>query len=90
MTSPEQIEGYDLGESLSDGEVTCTGCWDNCEHDTSVDTRIPEGEPVYFTGGMTDCGMEWDAYCASCARQRLADLETEAQLIDGLNTLTNR
>jgi hypothetical protein len=53
----------------SDGETGCTGCWDESDWDTSADTDIPKGEPVYYH----QCNYEydeWDAYCEACARKR--------------------
>jgi len=71
MTKPApKIDGFEQGPA-SDGDVTCTGCWDASDHDIAAKTLIDRGRPVYYRHVNVEYD-EWDAYCASCARTHFA------------------
>lgn len=65
------IGDLELGDQPSDGETTCTGCWDCSDHDIHADTYIPSGQPIYWTSPSYEYG-ECDAYCLKCAKLREA------------------
>lgn len=72
MGAHPQIEGFEIGENLSDGDTLCTGCWDESDWDVSAKNDIPAGEPVYYRCVSIACD-EWDAYCQKCAEKRAAE-----------------
>jgi hypothetical protein len=76
MLTKDEMEasGVTLGDHPSDGEVLCTGCWDNSDWDTNADNNIPAGAPIYYSEPSPEYG-ECNAYCEKCAREQ-ADLRT--------------
>ena len=75
------IGDLELGDAVSDGEITCTGCWDKSEHDAHGNHSIPDGDPVYWTSPHPESG-ECDAYCLACAEDRDAHFSS---LVDVLS-----
>lgn len=69
--TPEELRevNFVLGDRPSDGEILCTGCWDD-GHEPRVNMDIPKGQPVFYARASYEYD-EWDAYCTRCTRQRL-------------------
>lgn len=83
----EAIDGFERGPA-SDGEVSCTGCWDDSGHDTSVDTRVPHGWPVMSSKQEPDAsGYVMRPLCPFCSAPWTDDMiDVEASASEGCDT----
>lgn len=67
------IDGFDLGDTPSDGERMCVDCWDESEHDTAANCCIRKGRPIYWRQINVEYD-EWSAYCGKHARIRAEEV----------------